>query len=232
LGLLSAGLAISLQDLITNLFGWMYLITKRPFEVGHRIEIGDQAGDVIDIHWFHFVILEIREWIDADQNTGRVVYIPNRFIFTRPLANFSGGIPHIWNELPIHLTFESDWQAAKNLLYQIAEKHSLQPTDEEKKLIKKAARRANIRMAHLTPTVYTKVSGSGVVLTLRYLCSPRSRRSSEQAVWEDVLIAFAKRDDIDFGYQTQRIFYHPAEGKTLVTDHHTVANPVSKLLNK
>lgn len=225
LGLLSAGLAISLQDLITNLFGWMYLITKRPFEVGDRIEIGDDAGDVIDIHWFHFTVLEIRNWIEADQNTGRLVHIPNRFIFTRPMANFTSGIPHIWNEVPVMVTFESDWRSAKKILYEIAERHSLKPTPEEEREIRRAARRINVRMAYLTPTVYTAVTGSGVKLTLRYLCNPRSRRSSEEEVWEDVLNAFAKREDIDFAYHTQRIFYHPVEGKTVVADHNLVGNP-------
>ncbi|MDJ0757008.1 MAG: mechanosensitive ion channel family protein [Ardenticatenaceae bacterium] len=231
LGLLSAGLAISLQDLITNLFGWMYLMAKRPFEVGDRIEIGDQAGDVIDIHWFHFTILEIRNWIEADQNTGRLVHVPNRFVFTRPLANFSSGIPHIWNEVPVTVTFESDWLAAKKILFELAEQHSLRPTKEQEETIHKAARRANIRMAHLTPTVYTKVSGSGIVLTLRYLCTPRSRRSSEEEVWEDVLKAFAEREDIDFAYNTQRIFYHPVEGKTVVSDHQTVGHPMPHSTN-
>lgn len=213
LGLLSAGLAVSLQDLITNLFGWVYLMAKRPFEVGDRIEIGDQAGDVIDIHWFHITILEIRNWVEADQNTGRLVHIPNRCVFNQPIANFTAGIPHIWHEIPVMVTFESNWEAAKTLLFEIADRHSLHPSSEEQEKILTAARGVNIHMNHLTPTVYVKVASSGVVLTLRYLCGPRSRRSSEELIWEDVLHAFEGRSDIDFAYDTQRVFYHPIEGK-------------------
>jgi hypothetical protein len=59
----------------------------------------------------------------------------------------------------------------------------------------------------LTPTVYTSVEDSGVLLTVRYMCDPRKRRSSEHAIWEDVLRVFAEQPDIEFAYPTQR-FYH------------------------
>src|SRR5262249_36199420 len=49
LGLLSAGLAIALQDPLANLAGWLYIIFRRPFRIGDRIEVGSYAGDVVDI---------------------------------------------------------------------------------------------------------------------------------------------------------------------------------------
>jgi hypothetical protein len=65
----------------------------------------------------------------------------------------------------------------------------------------------------LTPTVYLTVDDCGVLLTVRYLCEPRNRRGTEQAIWEDILQAFEKREDIDFAYPTTRFFENPAEGK-------------------
>jgi hypothetical protein len=65
----------------------------------------------------------------------------------------------------------------------------------------------------LTPIVYTSVKDSGVMLTIRYFIDPRSRRGSEQAIWEDILKEFAKRKDIDFAYPTNRIYYNAVEGK-------------------
>jgi hypothetical protein len=64
-----------------------------------------------------------------------------------------------------------------------------------------------------TPTVYTAVRDCGVLLTIRYLISPRSRRGSEQAIWEDILGAFSKCTDIDFAYPTQRFYDNVIEGK-------------------
>jgi hypothetical protein len=44
LGLLSAGLAIALQDLIVSLAGWLFIIWRRPFVVGDRVQIGDEQS--------------------------------------------------------------------------------------------------------------------------------------------------------------------------------------------
>ena len=89
---------------------------KRPFEVGDRIQIGDQKGDVIDQRIFMFTVLEIGNWVDADQSTGRVIHIPNGKIFLETLASYTKGFEYIWNEIPVQVTFESDWRKAKNIL--------------------------------------------------------------------------------------------------------------------
>ena len=49
LGLLSAGIAIALADVLKNMAGWVYILSRRPFRVGDRIEIGSTKGDVVDI---------------------------------------------------------------------------------------------------------------------------------------------------------------------------------------
>ena len=63
---------------------------RRPFKAGDRIEIGPHAGDVIDIRLFRFSLLEIRNWVDADQSTGRIVHIPNGMSQIRPPASPRG----------------------------------------------------------------------------------------------------------------------------------------------
>ena len=92
LGLVSAGLAIALKDPLVNLVGWAFILWRRPFEVGDRIQIGENAGDVIDQRIFMFTLMEIRNWVDADQSTGRIIHIPNGGIFSQSLANFSKGL--------------------------------------------------------------------------------------------------------------------------------------------
>ena len=52
LGLVSAGIAIALKDPLTNITGWMFILWRAPFTVGDRIEVGQNAGDVIDINFF------------------------------------------------------------------------------------------------------------------------------------------------------------------------------------
>ncbi len=207
LGLLTAGLAIALQDPITDIVGWLFIIWRQPFEVGDRIEIGEHAGDVIDIRFFQFTILEIGNWVDADQSTGRMLHIPNKMIFSDSLANYTTGFSYIWHEIPVLITFESDWRKAKEILLAIANQQAGDISDDVRRQVKEAARRYMISYGHLTPIVYTRVLDSGVRLTMRYTCDPRKRRMTEEKMWEEILTAFAAEPAIEFAYPTQRIFY-------------------------
>lgn len=212
ISLLSAALVIALQDPITNIVGWLFIIWRRPFEVGDRIQIGSEdAGDVIDLRVFQFTLMELGNWVDADQSTGRILHIPNRKVFSDPIANFNKGFGYIWNEMPVLVTFESDWRKAKDLLQTIGERHAAHLSEAASAQARQAARRYMIRSGKLTPIVYTRVKDSGVRLTLRYLCEPQQRRSSEEAIWEEILDAFHDDPTIEFAYPTQRIYYQPPE---------------------
>jgi len=213
LGLLSAGLAIALKDLVANMAGWAFIIWRRPFEVGDRIQVGDHRGDVIDLRLFQFSLLEIGNWVDAEQSTGRIIHIPNGRVLNEPLANYTKGFPHIWEELPVLVTFESDWRAAKRILLDVVQRHAEHLTEDAAARIKEAARRFMIVYTTLTPTVYTSVVDSGVLLTARFLCDPRQRRALTEAIWEELLDAFAARADVDWAYPTTRFYDNRAEGK-------------------
>ncbi len=225
LGLLSAGLAIALKDPITDLVGWLFVLWRQPFQIGDRIQIGDVRGDVIDLRIFKFTLNEIGNWVDADQSTGRVIHVPNHKVFVESLANYNSEFRFIWNEIPVLITFESDWKIAKKILMEIVEKHAMQITDRAQKEIRKAARSFLIYYNVLTPTVYTNVKDSGVMLTIRYLTDPRKRRSTQEAIWEDILEQFASQKDIDLAYPTTRIYYNPKEGKGINHDQDGEISP-------
>jgi small-conductance mechanosensitive channel len=213
-GLLSAGIAIALKDPLTDLAGWLFILWRKPFDVGDRIQVGEHAGDVIDIRLFKFTIIEIGNWVDADQSTGRMLHVPNSKIFTEVLANYSGGFNYIWNEIAVLVTFESNWKKAKEILTKIVNEHSEHISAPAEKKIKEASKKYMIFYKNLTPIVYTSVKDSGVMLTMRFLCDPRQRRGYEQTIWEYVLNEFAKCEDIDFAYPTQRFYNNKSEGKS------------------
>ncbi len=211
LGLLTAGLAIALKDPLTNIAGWIFILTRQPFKLGDRVQIGEQAGDVIDIRLFQFTLLEIGNWVDADQSTGRIIHIPNGIVFTQSQANYSTGFNYIWNELQVLVTFESNWSLAKEILQRIVSHHAESLSSDAERRIIEASKKYMIFYQYLTPIVYTSVQESGVLLTMRYICEPRKRRGTEHAIWEDVLKEFALNKDIEFAYPTQRFFTRPAE---------------------
>ena len=77
IGLVSAGIAIALKDPLTNVAGWIFILWKKPLEAGDRIQLDSHSGDVIDVNVFNFTVMEIGNWVDADENTGRIIHIPN-----------------------------------------------------------------------------------------------------------------------------------------------------------
>jgi len=214
LGLVSAGIAIALRDPLTNLAGWLFILWRRPFSVGDRIEIGGHAGDVIDQRIFQLTLMEIGNWVDADQPTGRIIHIPNAKVFSEMQANYSEGwFQYIWHEIQVLVTFESDWKKAKTILEKIARDHGEGLTEFAKQRVREASRRFMIFDIDLNPLVFTTVKDSGVMLTIRFLCLPRERRATDQAIWEDILTAFHENDDIDFAYPTRRLYNNSLEGK-------------------
>ena len=213
LGLLSAGIAIALKDLISNLFGWLYILWQKPFEVGERIQIGQVIGDVIDQRLFSFLLIEVGNWVNAEQSTGRVVYIPNSKVFLEPLFSFNAGIGgYIWNELPLLVTFESNWAKAKEELQSILEQHVWKINVD---LMEPESKHKNekflIRTPASTPIVYTSLKDSGILLTMRFLCKPRNRRVKSEIIWEATLDMVNEHTDIHIAYPTQRIVINENE---------------------
>ena len=213
LGLVSAGVAIALKDPVTDLAAWLFIIWRKPFDIGDRIQLGESKGDVIDVRPFKFSILEIGNWVDADQSTGRVIHVPNHQVFSHQLANYTADFEFIWNEIAVLVTFESDWRKAKEILTEIVEEVSKDFIEHAKKQIVNASKSYLIEYRYLTPIVYTAVKDSGINLTVRYLTDPRRRRGTSQIIWEKVLDEFAKYDNIDFAYPTIRYYDNPKEGK-------------------
>ena len=215
LGLVSAGLAIALREPLVNLVGWMFILWRRPFRVGDRVEVLGVRGDVVDVSIFQFSLLELGNWVDADQTTGRIIRIPNGKVFTDSLANYSDQFDYVWNEIPVLVTFESDWKLAKKILTDVVENRAGDAAKSAAREIAKISREKALFLGGQDmegTSVYSDVRDSGVMLTLRYPCPPKERRKYEHEIWEDILDRFAAEDSIDFAYPTTR-FYRMGEPK-------------------
>lgn len=221
LGLFSAALAVVMRDVILNLAGWIYIIVKSPFRVGDRIELDSIAGDVIDIQLFSFVLMEIKNWIDGDKYTGRIVYIPNSIIFNEALSNYNKEIPYIWNELHISINFESNWKKAKDILGKIANKHSEKVIPEIEKDIRRAPRMFSLFNDELESRIYTKIDNKAANITfvIRYICPYKSKRGSAEKIYEDILTEFMKHDDIEFAYPINKVYFDSKKGDMINIDY-------------
>ena len=209
LGLLSAGIAIALSDVLKNMAGWVLILVRRPFKVGDRIEVGPNAGDVVDIGVFRFSLMEIRNWVDADQTTGRILHIPNGIVFVEPLANYNEGFPYIWLEVPVTVTFESNWEKVKDMVAEAIGRHAVDPEN----VIAAAKRDQYFSLyRNLEPAVYVKAIDFGVTVTGRLLVPPRGRRLTTSRIWQQMLQAIDEAPDVALAYPTTRFFRNDLEG--------------------
>ena len=204
LGLVSAGIAIALADVLKNIAGWVYVLSRRPFRVGDRIEIDGAKGDVVDIRLFRFSVMEVGNWVDADQSTGRLIHIPNGLLFTNQVANYTEGFEYIWHEIPVLVTFESDRRLARSLIEQAVRDNTPDIERIAGSRIRDTARNYHIKIGKLTPIVYMTVKDSGVLFTCRFLIAARQQRDVTQSIWEAILNGIDATTAVDLAYPTVR----------------------------
>jgi small-conductance mechanosensitive channel len=214
IAIIAAGLAIALRDPIVDLGGWLYISGRHPFKVGDRIAIAGERGDVVDISPFVFTLMQVGDAVAGTrQSTGRLVLVPNKFIFTNPLVNENLVFDYIWHEIPVVVTFESDWQRAKEILEETVNRHAAHLAPDAEAQAQASLTQYMVSVASFEPRVFTRAVNSGVELTMRFLCEVRQPREMEMAIWEDVLRAFADEPRIDLAYTTSRVVRNTEEGK-------------------
>ena len=110
MGILGAGIAFASQEVIGSFAGFINIVTGNLFRIGDRVRIGEVTGDVLDVSILRTTVMEIGEWVQADQYTGRIVTVANRTVFSDPVFNYTARWPYLWDEIVIPVTYDSDWQ--------------------------------------------------------------------------------------------------------------------------
>lgn len=118
LGLISLVLGFALQAPITSFIAWVYLVFRRSYMVGDRIQIKGLRGDVVEISYLDTSILECSgDYLGNDRSSGRVIRFPNSLILKEEIINYSGPqVPFIWNETAIQVAYTSDLQFVEECL--------------------------------------------------------------------------------------------------------------------
>lgn len=179
LGLVAAGVAFAMQEVIGAVAGWFNILLGRIFRVGDRIRIGGVEGDVIDVTPLRTKLLEIgseagEAWVKGRQYTGRIVTVSNKTTFTEPVYNYSGVFEYIWEELTVPIPHDGDWHEAERIMHEEAVRAS--STGEAQQAIDAMARRYPMPRAELEPRVYVRATDNWMELAARFIVPVRSAR--------------------------------------------------------
>ncbi|MBD3354721.1 mechanosensitive ion channel, partial [Candidatus Woesearchaeota archaeon] len=183
-GLFSAALGWALQKPITGIAGWIMVVLKRPFEIGDRIIIGNVRGDVEDISLTHIYVKEIGGIIGGEENSGRVVMIPNSKLFEQDITNYTQEDEYILDQVSTIITYESNIDKAMKIAVESAKKHT-------KEVIKKTKKQ---------PYALTYFDSNGINLRVRYFSPTKKLQRISSAVTKEIYDMVSKEKDLRFAY--------------------------------
>jgi small-conductance mechanosensitive channel len=184
IGLFTAGITFTLQELILSIAGSFYIFFVRVYKPGDRIEINNIKGDVIDIDSIYTTIMEMGEWVSSDNYSGRIVKISNAFVFKGPIKNYSMDFPFVWDELNILITYGSDTELAKTILMKSANELLSDYTEKSKAKWEEMVERYYIENATLEPTIAMNLTDNWIQLNLRYITDYKRRRNTKHILFQ------------------------------------------------
>jgi small-conductance mechanosensitive channel len=114
-GLITAGLAVALQNVVLAVAGYFFLIGKYGVKIGDRVQIAGVTGDVVDIGLVRMHLMELGGTGTGPQPTGRVVAISNSTVFQAGASLFRQipGTNFVWHEVSLMLAPEGDYRLAE-----------------------------------------------------------------------------------------------------------------------
>lgn len=192
IGLLTAGITITLQELILSIAGSMYIFFVKVYKPGDRIEINGIKGDVIDIDSIYTTMMEIGEWVSSDNYSGRIVKLSNAFVFRGPIYNYSRDFPFIWDEFDIPVRYGSDTELAKEIIMKIAGENLSEYVNASKNEWKTIVERYYIEDARVEPSLAISLNDNWIQFNLRYIVDYKRRRLTKHLLNELIISEIEK----------------------------------------
>ncbi|MCB0383059.1 MAG: mechanosensitive ion channel [Psychroserpens sp.] len=184
IGLLTAGITITLQELILSIVGSFYIFIVGVYKPGDRIEINNIKGDVIDIDSIYTTMMEIGEWVSSDNYSGRIVKLSNAFVFKGPVYNYSRDFPFVWDEFNIPIRYDSDVELAKSIIIKIASETLSEYVTQSISEWSQVVNKYYIENAQVEPTLAITITDNWIQFNLRYIVDYKKRRYTKNILNE------------------------------------------------
>jgi small-conductance mechanosensitive channel len=195
-GLITAGLAVALQNVILAVVAYFFLIGRYGVRVGDRITLAGVTGRVVDIGLIRIYLMEL---IGPElRSSGRMVVLSNAVLF-QPTALFKQMPGGDYFSHTILLTFSpaTDIQEAQTRLAEAADSvyENYRPAIEQQHAA--LQRFIDFETAMPRPEVYLQFSDKGLECTVRYPVEPARAASIDQKMLVAVRAAQAKPPELE-----------------------------------
>jgi small-conductance mechanosensitive channel len=201
-GLVTAGLAVALQRVVTSLAAYLIILRSRVFTVGDRITIGGVRGDVVALGLMQTTVMEMGEppsahsgdpqvWVNARQFTGRIVKVTNDRIFDTAVYNYTREFPFLWEEMHFPIGYAADRTRAESILLKVARRHTDPIVEQARPAYDRLREHYFVaERAQLEPRVYLRMTDNWIELSLRFVVPVHGVRAVKDAMTRDILPAF------------------------------------------
>lgn len=201
-GIVGAGIAVALQDVFKNVAGGILLLVNRAYKIGDRIEVNGKYGDVLDIGLFDTTLLEIKEWIDGDQATGRITVIPNAFVLSKQFNNYNKQYAFIWDEISIPITYDSDWKEAYKIITAIVNDQTKEASDRADKALMSLGERYYLTKRYANSAIYITLTDNWIAFKIRYITEVHNRRTVNSQISQRILQEIQESSNIHIASTT------------------------------
>ena len=194
LGVGSVIIGLAVQTPMKSFIAWIYILVRRPFRVGDRIQIGDATGDVIDVGYLDTTLWEFGgKYISGDHPSGRVIRFPNEKVLDEIVWNYSWPLfPYIWNEIKFQIAYQSDLKFVADTMQQIVTEEIGQDMIKRISVYRDLLARTPVDELEVRehPRVIFRVDEvTWVDAIVRYLVSPREAGSIKSRLIPKLLAA-------------------------------------------
>lgn len=213
LGFASAGLAIAMKDMFMSFLGWSVIIAGGSFRVGDRIRVhyrnNDYVGDIIDISLLRMTIYEditLTTYKD-NRRSGRIIFVPNNYIFTELIANYThGGMKTVWDGIDVLISFDSNHKKAMYIVKSIARKYAKNYTEIAKKQMEGLRNQYNIRNSDVEPRIYSMLESSGINISVWFETNSYATLGLRSTISVEIIDAINKEPDIKLAFPKQTLY--------------------------
>jgi small-conductance mechanosensitive channel len=170
-GLITAGVAVALQNVILSVAAYFFLIGKYGIRIGDRVQISGITGEVVDIGLVRLHLMELSAGGADAQPTGRVVVFSNSVVLQSSGGFFKQipGTDFLWREINLTLAPDADYSAVEERLVGAVEK----VFSEYREQMEQQSRRLQktlgaVSVSSLAPQSRLRLTQSGLQVVIRY----------------------------------------------------------------
>ncbi|MEZ5336258.1 MAG: mechanosensitive ion channel [Methanolobus sp.] len=201
LGLLSAAIGFALQKPMTGIAAWIMVVTKRPFDIGDRIIVGDIKGDVVDINLTHVHVMEIGGLLGDEESSGRVIMVPNWLLFEKNIINYTANNDFVLHSVIVNVTYESNLDHAMEIADLSARKYLA----------------GIIGTSPGSPKIRVNFQPSGIDVQVKYFSPARQLHEYSSKITKEIFDKVRASDDVEIAYpHTEVVFRRKAESQAHV----------------